>query len=85
VATALELCEADNQVLRIREELQLLPREMQAHLRHYQALIKRQEALIRALQAAQAGAGDAALELSAMLQVSFSFLAARVELLKMCG
>lgn len=85
VATTLELCEADNQVLRIKEELELLPMEMRAHLRHYQALIQRQEALICALQAAQAGAGDVAQELSDMLQVSLSCLVARVELLKVCG
>jgi hypothetical protein len=70
VAAALELCEADNQVLRIKEELQLLPREMHAHLRHYQALIQRQEVLINTLQAAQPTANDAAArQLSAMLQV----------------
>lgn len=70
MAAVLELCEADNQVLRIKEELQLLPREMRAHLRHYQTLIQRQEALINTLQEARPTESDAAArQLSTMLQV----------------
>lgn len=75
VATALELCEADNQVLRIKEELQLLPREMRSHLQHYQGLIQRQEELIDALKLAQTADSNAeAQQLNAMLQVTHAHL-----------
>lgn len=47
------LCEADNEVQRIREELELLPREMQAHLRYLQQLLAKQGAIEAALLAAQ--------------------------------
>jgi len=35
------VCEADNEVSRIKEELALLPQEMQAHLQHYRGLATR--------------------------------------------
>jgi hypothetical protein len=31
----MEVCEADNEVARIKEELEVLPKEMSAHLSHY--------------------------------------------------
>lgn len=43
VARSLELCEADNEVLRLQEELPLLRREMQAHLKYWQQHISRQQ------------------------------------------
>jgi hypothetical protein len=44
------ICEADNEVARIKEELVLLPQEMQAHIRFYRDL----EAQLKQLQAAMA-------------------------------
>lgn len=41
VARAMAVCEADNEVSRIREELVLLPQEMQAHLQYYRGLATR--------------------------------------------
>lgn len=83
MAAALELCEADNQVLRIREELQLLPREMRAHLRHYQTLIQRQEELIQTLQQVQPGTDDAAAQqLAAILQVGPFWMFVRAAVLR---
>ena len=43
VARSLELCEADNEVRRLQEELPLLRREMQAHLRYWQQQINKQQ------------------------------------------
>jgi hypothetical protein len=43
VARSLELCEADNEVLRLQEELPLLRREMQAHSRYWRQQIDRQQ------------------------------------------
>lgn len=47
------VCEADNEVLRIREELQLLPQEMRAHLQYLQQLLATQGGMEAALLAAQ--------------------------------
>jgi hypothetical protein len=69
VASALELCEADNEVLRIKEELQLLPREMRVHMQYYQELISRQQRLISTLQAAPQGA-EVGQQLGALLKVA---------------
>lgn len=49
VARSLELCEADNEVLRLQEELPLLRREMQAHLKYWQQHISRQQQVERVL------------------------------------
>jgi hypothetical protein len=49
VARSLELCEADNEVLRLQEELPLLRREMQAHLKYWQQYISRQQQVERVL------------------------------------
>jgi hypothetical protein len=49
VARSLELCEADNEVLRLREELPLLRREMQAHLKYWRQCIDRQHQVERVL------------------------------------
>ncbi|WIA35963.1 hypothetical protein OEZ86_004340 [Tetradesmus obliquus] len=53
VARSIALCEADNEVQRIREELELLPREMTAHLCHLQQLLAKQGDDETALLAAQ--------------------------------
>ncbi|WIA22063.1 hypothetical protein OEZ85_004408 [Tetradesmus obliquus] len=53
VARSIALCEADNEVQRIREELELLPREMTAHLRYLQQLLAKQGDVEAALLAAQ--------------------------------
>jgi hypothetical protein len=53
VARSIALCEADNEVQRIKEELQLLPREMQAHLQYMQQLLTKQRNIEAALLAAQ--------------------------------
>lgn len=49
VAKSLELCEADNEVCRLQEELPQLRREMQAHMRYWQHLLERQQQLMEAL------------------------------------
>lgn len=41
VACAVSVCEADNEVSRIKEELLLLPKEMNAHLSYYRNLAAR--------------------------------------------
>jgi hypothetical protein len=53
VARSIALCEADNEVQRIKEELQLLPREMRAHLQYLQQLLSKQGDIEAALLAAQ--------------------------------
>ncbi|KAF6253505.1 hypothetical protein COO60DRAFT_1668684 [Scenedesmus sp. NREL 46B-D3] len=53
VARSIALCEADNEVQRIEEELQLLPLEMQAHLRYLRQLLAKQGEIEAALLAAQ--------------------------------
>jgi hypothetical protein len=45
----LKVCAAYNEVERIKEELQLLPREMQAHLQYWSAIIDKQQRLINIL------------------------------------
>lgn len=50
----LKVCDAYNEVQRIKEELQLLPREMQAHLQYWTAVIDKQDALIAVLSPAPA-------------------------------
>jgi len=49
VARAMAVCEADNEVSRIREELDLLPREMRAHVSYYRRLAARLSKLRAAL------------------------------------
>ena len=68
VSRAFTLCEAANEVDRIKEELDVLPKEMRAHMKYYQALISRQERLVEALQSAVQPQGDGQL-LEACLQV----------------
>jgi hypothetical protein len=53
VARSIALCEADNEVQRIEEELQLLPLEMQAHLQYLQQLLAKQGEIEAALLVAQ--------------------------------
>jgi hypothetical protein len=57
VSRALAICEADNEVRRIREEVQLLVREMHAHLRYWEQKVAGQAALEAALQGVAGGAG----------------------------
>lgn len=45
----MSVCEADNEVSRIREELELLPREMRAHVSYYRRLAARLSKLQAAL------------------------------------
>lgn len=51
VARSLQLCEADNKVSRLTEELQLLEGEMRACITYYERLIIKLQALERGLQA----------------------------------
>jgi hypothetical protein len=60
VARSLELCEADNEVLRLQEELPLLRREMQAHLKYWQQHINRQQQVERVLLDVGSKVSDAA-------------------------
>jgi hypothetical protein len=53
VARSIALCEADNEVRRIKEELELLPQEMRAHLRYLQQLLATQSNIEAALLAAE--------------------------------
>lgn len=53
VARSITRCKADNEVQRIKEELQLLPREMRAHLQYLQQLLSTQGDIEAALLAAQ--------------------------------
>jgi hypothetical protein len=62
VARSIALCEADNEVQRIKEELELLPREMSAHLQHLQQLLAQQEGIEAALLAAQQSPSSPQLE-----------------------
>lgn len=50
---SIALCEADNEVRRIKEELELLPQEMRAHLRYLQQLLATQSNIEAALLAAE--------------------------------
>ena len=52
----LKVCDAYNEVARIKEELVLLPREMQAHLQYWSAVIDKQERLINILLPSAAAA-----------------------------
>ena len=45
VARAIEVCEAANEVARIKEELILLPQEMQAYLSYHRRMLQRLEKL----------------------------------------
>jgi hypothetical protein len=54
VACAVSVCEADNEVSRIKEELLLLPREMNAHMSYYRKLAARLTQL-QAILAADVG------------------------------
>lgn len=65
----LELCDAYNEVQRLKEELVLLPREMQAHLQYWEAVLDKQERLI-ALLMTPAVTPDATTELAQQLQAS---------------
>lgn len=49
VARAMEVCEADNEVARIKEELALLPQEMRAYLSYHTGLLQRLQQLQLAL------------------------------------
>jgi hypothetical protein len=55
VEVTLKVCDA-YEVQRIKEELQLLPCEMQAHLQYWAAVIDKQDALIAVLLSAAAAA-----------------------------
>ena len=57
VSKSMELCEADIEVCRLKEELPLLLREMQSHTRYWQRLLQRQQRLETVLLATTAG-GD---------------------------
>lgn len=46
---ALKVCDAYNEVQRIREELDLLPQEMLAHLRYWESVLDKQERLVALL------------------------------------
>lgn len=61
VARAMEVCEADNEVCRIREELQLLPQEMLAYIGYHKALQEKLQQLHSVLTAADSTAGYAEL------------------------
>lgn len=56
VGRALQLCEADNNVQRIKEELGLLVQEMRAHVSFYRNLMERLEQLEAAMLAPVGGA-----------------------------
>jgi hypothetical protein len=56
----LKVCSAYNEVQRIKEELWLLPREMQAHLQHWESVLDLQAKLIDLLLPAAADAGTSA-------------------------
>lgn len=59
MSVTLAVCEAYNEVERIKEELALLPREMEAHLQYWQAVVDKQERLIAVLLTPPpAAAGD---------------------------
>ena len=53
---SLQVCDAYNEVERIKEELRLLPREMQAHLQYWLAVIDKQDNLINILEPPAAAA-----------------------------
>jgi hypothetical protein len=55
-----KVCSAYNEVQRIKEELRLLPREMQAHLQHWESVLDQQAKLIDLLLPAAADAGTSA-------------------------
>lgn len=56
---SLQVCDAYNEVQRIKEELLLLPREMQAHLQYWLAVIDKQDNLINILVPPAAAAASA--------------------------
>ncbi|WIA38925.1 hypothetical protein OEZ86_005078 [Tetradesmus obliquus] len=49
VARSLEVCEADNEVCRLQEELPLLLKEMKAHLKYWQRQVDQQQQVERVL------------------------------------
>jgi hypothetical protein len=76
VARSIALCEADNEVQRIKEELELLPREMSAHLQHLQQLLTQQEGIEAALLAAQESPSSPRLEAATGLAAAGTLAAA---------
>lgn len=58
MAIAVSVCEAHNEVARIVEELELLPKEMQAHLSYYRSLETRLTQFANALAAEQGTTSD---------------------------
>jgi len=65
----MQVCEADNEVCRIKEELPLLLKEMMVHTRYWKGLIGQQQQLERAMQAAVQLPGNASALLQAAYQV----------------
>lgn len=61
----LKVCDAYNEVQRIKEELLLLPREMQAHLQYWETVIDKQDRLIAILLSPTAAATDLPQQLQA--------------------
>lgn len=66
---ALKVCDAYNEVQRIKEELQLLPREMLAHLQYWESVIDKQERLV-ALLSTPASTAEAQQELAQQLHAA---------------
>lgn len=66
---ALKVCDAYNEVQRIKEELLLLPREMSAHLQYWEAVLDKQERLV-ALLSAPASTAEAQQELAQQLHAA---------------
>ena len=69
VAFATRVCEADNEVRRIKEELPQLLQEMRAYTQYWKQLKVRQEQLETALHAAAAAQQDAGA--SAIVQLHY--------------
>jgi hypothetical protein len=65
----LEICDAYNEVQRIKEELALLPREMRAQLQYWEAVMDKQDRLIALLQVPASGPSTVA-DLAQQLQAS---------------
>ena len=65
----MEVCERDNEVHRLREEIPLLVREMKAYTKFWQELLLEQQQLECALEAAASSAANAAHQLREQYKV----------------
>lgn len=66
---ALKVCDAYNEVQRLKEELQLLPQEMLAHLQYWESVLDKQERLV-ALLSTRVSSAEAQQQLAQQLHAA---------------